>query len=226
MTSLLAFFIILTSLAKDQTGVDLYEGTGSFVRALDTFGLPGVFPKDRSKRLFQGTNYNPQYAAGGGQDKLPNDESAEQDSDNPNQRTLDQELESFERLILELEHRFDVQSLPKTKGQVAFDLFDPLDARRPRLPPGAGQIIAQLVPTLKTGLHRVEIVVWATTPKRTAWQRAVEQSAVLRDEMISLARLTADEQSRLTAMGCTWPVSDAQRPSLTIRVSKIDPLAR
>src|SRR5581483_8996155 len=42
-TILLAMFIVLSTLGKDQTGVNLYNGTGSFRKALDSFGLPGFF---------------------------------------------------------------------------------------------------------------------------------------------------------------------------------------
>jgi flagellar motor protein MotB len=34
MTAQLAFFIVLNSLAQDQTGANLHAGTGSFVRSL------------------------------------------------------------------------------------------------------------------------------------------------------------------------------------------------
>ena len=41
MTALLAFFIVLNSLAKEQTGANMYSGTGSFVSAFSNSGLPG-----------------------------------------------------------------------------------------------------------------------------------------------------------------------------------------
>ena len=48
MTALLAFFIVLNSFAKDQTGANMHSGTGSFVNAMSTSGLPGHYPGDRS----------------------------------------------------------------------------------------------------------------------------------------------------------------------------------
>src|SRR2546426_8636565 len=42
-TILLAMFIVLSTLGKDQTGVNLQRGTGSFTNALRSFGLPGLF---------------------------------------------------------------------------------------------------------------------------------------------------------------------------------------
>ncbi|MEZ6064742.1 MAG: flagellar motor protein MotB [Planctomycetaceae bacterium] len=43
MTALLAFFIVLNSLAEEQTGAKLHRGTGSFVQALNNMGMPGFF---------------------------------------------------------------------------------------------------------------------------------------------------------------------------------------
>src|ERR1700674_1695735 len=43
-TTLLAMFIVLSTMGKDQTGISLYNGTGSFVHAEQSFGLPGLFP--------------------------------------------------------------------------------------------------------------------------------------------------------------------------------------
>jgi hypothetical protein len=222
MTSLLAFFIILTSLAQDQTGVDLYVGTGSFVQALDSYGLPGVFPRDRSKLDHQADTCTPQYAVGGDDVKKPNDEQSESDPNKPPRRVLDRELESFERMIFELERRYDVNALPKMQGRVEFDVFEPLNSKSPRLPQGARQILAQVVPLLKIGLHEVEIIVWATTPRRTAWQRAVRESALLRGEAIAMAQLPDAEQHRLKASGRAWPVPDARRPVMTVVVTRID----
>ena len=53
MTALLAFFIVMNSLAEEQTGAKLYSGTGSFIRAVRTMGMPGMFPSDKSSRMEQ-----------------------------------------------------------------------------------------------------------------------------------------------------------------------------
>ena len=43
-TILLAMFIVLSTFSKDQTGISLYHGTGSFQKAMKSFGLPGLMP--------------------------------------------------------------------------------------------------------------------------------------------------------------------------------------
>ena len=49
MTALLAFFIVINSLAREQTGANLYTGTGSFVNAMNASGLPGRFETKGSR---------------------------------------------------------------------------------------------------------------------------------------------------------------------------------
>ena len=68
MTALLAFFIVLNSLSEDQSGGDLNTGTGSFVQALDGFGLPSHFQGNRSAQAFQGDERSPQYLIPGEED--------------------------------------------------------------------------------------------------------------------------------------------------------------
>jgi len=45
-TNLLTFFILLLSLAETQDAGLLAAGTGSFIHALDTLGLPGILPSN------------------------------------------------------------------------------------------------------------------------------------------------------------------------------------
>ena len=51
MTALLAFFIVINSLAQEQTGANLYSGTGSFVSAIGAIGFAGAAPSDRSQYI-------------------------------------------------------------------------------------------------------------------------------------------------------------------------------
>ena len=51
MTALLAFFIVLNAFAKEQTGANMYAGTGSFMSAKRTIALSGGEPGDRSRLL-------------------------------------------------------------------------------------------------------------------------------------------------------------------------------
>jgi len=47
MTLLLTFFILLVAFAQEQRAELVAAGTGSFVHALDTLGLPGILPGGR-----------------------------------------------------------------------------------------------------------------------------------------------------------------------------------
>jgi hypothetical protein len=58
MTALLAFFIILNTLAEEQTGANLHAGTGSFMDTVDKFGLAG---KGQQRSVGSGVS-----ASGGG----------------------------------------------------------------------------------------------------------------------------------------------------------------
>ena len=62
MTALLAFFIVLNSFAKDQTGANMHSGTGSFVNAVSSIGLPGVSPGNRSHLVVEKKAAAPIYA--------------------------------------------------------------------------------------------------------------------------------------------------------------------
>ena len=49
MTALLAFFIVLNSLAEEQSGANLYAGSGSFVQTTASFRAPGSATGDTQK---------------------------------------------------------------------------------------------------------------------------------------------------------------------------------
>ena len=57
MTAMLAFFIVLNTLAKEQTGADLHTGTGSFIAAVNSMGLPGMMTSSSSKHILQKKRY-------------------------------------------------------------------------------------------------------------------------------------------------------------------------
>ena len=69
MTALLAFFIVLNSLAKEQTGANMHSGTGSFVNAFSSTGLPGHLSGSRSSDVIQQEAQKPIYAIAKNMDK-------------------------------------------------------------------------------------------------------------------------------------------------------------
>ena len=60
MTLLLTFFILLVSMAKEQRCGLMSAGTGSFVRALDSLGLPGILPGATNPTI--GEHLHPNFA--------------------------------------------------------------------------------------------------------------------------------------------------------------------
>lgn len=53
MTLLLTFFIMLCTMAREQSAGLVSAGTGSFVAAINAFGLPGMMPSGKNPLTFQ-----------------------------------------------------------------------------------------------------------------------------------------------------------------------------
>ena len=70
MTALLAFFIVLNSFSKEQTGANMYSGTGSFRNAIAAIGVSGGELGDKSKLVIPKEAPSPIYA-------VPNDKGRE-----------------------------------------------------------------------------------------------------------------------------------------------------
>lgn len=89
MTLLLAFFIILQAFSSVKGDGLFYAGKGSFVRALETFGLGGVW--DRGGGDLTGGMPRPHYLVPDGSDEPPR------------QRRIDQEREEARRALLTMQ---------------------------------------------------------------------------------------------------------------------------
>lgn len=222
MTALLAFFIVLNSLAEEQTGANLHAGTGSFVRALNGLGMPSVFSTERSTNATQLKEASPLYPVedvDGKKDGLgihgPDEENGG--------RVIDREKEEYLRFINELTYRYQSQGSFKTKAQVAFDIFEHLEGVSPVLPQGAREILAEILPRLRHANIRLQVVVWAATPSSTAWQRSARQAAAIRGQIVKMARLSPADKKRVTSMSKTWNFSDEKRPTATFVLIKSDP---
>ena len=222
MTALLAFFIVLNSLAEDQSGANLYEGTGSFVRALSSFGLPGRFFGEHSARPFQMTETNPQYLAPADRPlkEVEIDPSGPDDVEQQ-ERVIDYELEAYQRFLHELDRLHETSLEPDVLGEIAFDRMNAIPAQAPRLDEGFRQMLGPIVPLLRQRNYHVELIVWATTPNPTAWSRAAVASDELRQEVIRYLQLPADQHERITAVGRPWISSTEKRPTASIIVRRI-----
>lgn len=102
MTLLLAFFIILQAFATVQEEGLFYAGRGSFVRALKTFGLGGLW-EPRKGGVTQGPP-GARYRSTEGQEARPR------------QRRIDPEAEEAQRALEALEEQFDVRRPPRASG--------------------------------------------------------------------------------------------------------------
>jgi flagellar motor protein MotB len=226
MTALLAFFIVLNSLAEEQSGANLYEGTGSFVRVLNSFGLPGLFFGNRSERPYQMQETNPHYLAPSERqmpdvEKNPNGPDAVDDQ----QRVIDYEFEAYQRFLHELDRLHTIHLEPDVTGEVAFDRLNPLSSSAPWLDAGFRDMLAPIAPLLQQQQYAVELVVWATTPHPNAWSRAAARAEELRAEIIHYLSLSPEQAVRLTAVGRPWISSTDKRPSASVVVRRLRPPA-
>ncbi len=207
MTALLAFFIVLNSLAKEQTGANLYAGTGSFVRAVNSFGFPGKLSTEHSKHAVQFEAPAPLYMVDADEDEKAN-----------TLRILDREKEEFQRLLNELDRFYEVKSMPPTRAAVVFDVFQKLEPAPRPLSTNARRMLNRVRPMLSRPGYEVQLVVWAPTPSRTAWIRAFNQAGQLHAQYVREAGLTAEQVARLKPVARPWLFSDAKRPVVSLVV--------
>ena len=207
MTALLAFFIVLNSLAKEQTGANLHAGTGSFVSAVSSMGLPGTLSTDNSRNAIQFDEPSPFYTI----------ESAEGEEGNE-LRIIDREKEEFQRMLNELERFYKVDNLPSTRAAVVFDVFQKLAEAPNPLSTNARRMLNRTRPMLSRPAYEIELVVWATTPSQTAWLRAFEQAKQLKAQFASEAGLTDDQSSRIRPVARSWSFSNEKRPVMSVVV--------
>lgn len=221
MTALLAFFIVLNSLAEEQTGANLYSGTGSFIDALQSVGLDGVFPKKATDMPFQLKEISPLYLVPSDNLDDAGKTSTGPDEEDSASRIVDREKDDYQRFLIELNRVAQVKTQLVSEDDVTFDIFNRLQRTAPWLPEESHSALTHVLPLLRRGSYRVEIIVWATTPSPTAWKRAVMQSHDIEQHLVKMARLSDRQRSRLSAFGKPWRFRDLKRPVMSIVVTKI-----
>lgn len=219
MTALLAFFIVLNSLAQEQTGANLHAGTGSFIRAFKGKGGAGSPGNQTVSQSFQMPEPGPRYVI------PPEGEASTEmptgiDDTDQFERVINRQEEDFQRFIQEIKRLHKANQLPDITGQVTFDVFGALPVDPPYLKPELKQIVLDSAPMFRRQGHSVQITVWAAMPSINAWKRSVQQANGLRKEIRELLGPNARSYS-IEATGQPWISGSEKRPGASLVISRL-----
>ncbi len=216
MTALLAFFIVLNSLATEQTGAKMHAGTGSFVRAFSKSGSPGEFGGNRSRQVISQQYQKPIYA-------LPSnaDSSKHVGPDDTDEREAiqDREKEQFQKFLTEVETAFGLRTGEVVKDQTAFDSFEPVKMPDGEFSRHGLELISQALAKLRDPKARVEVILWAEMPSGSELQRKLELADDFREHVEQVFWLKAEDKRRINFRAKPWLFSDAKRPKLSVVVA-------
>ena len=224
MTALLAFFIVLNSLAEEQSGANLHAGTGSFMKSVDKFGLAGKVNSDLSAQAFQQNAISPKYIVPDPEDRPPEKGSRGPDDEDDAARIVDRAKDEYQRFLQQLRQVNNLNQERDVEGEVSFDIM----AKFP--PKEAGTMINEELRAALTGIgpmlrrddYSVEITVWATTPSESAWTRAVAQATQIETEAAELLRLAPNQRPRISSVGRPWISSTVKRPVVSVTLRRLE----
>ena len=225
MTALLAFFIVMNSLSKEQTGANLYSGTGSFVSAVDAIGFAGTSPGDRSRHVSRKKAPMPLYALSENLEKNPDaDGEVGPDDENDNERKMDRDKENFQRFLTEMEHQFGLDQKETIANQVVFDSFESLKKKNDSdvLSDHAIELAAEVMPLLRDRKKSVEVIVWATMPSPTIINKTLTKTQLIKKEIQSKFQLSLSSNDQIRYSVKPWLFSDAKRPVISFVVGQLD----
>jgi flagellar motor protein MotB len=220
MTALLAFFIVLNSLATEQTGANMYAGTGSFVNAFSKSGMAGGMPGNRSRDMIQQNHQSPIYALPENIDKNPGKDKKGPDDTDRQDRVINREKESFQKFLKKIEEKFGVEEKKPIADQVVLDSFERLGRGERFLSEHAVNLASELIPKLRQPESQLEIILWTPMPSRSEIERQLEKSYKVRAEIESMFWLKPDMEDRLRYTVKPWLFSDARRPVMSFVMSK------
>lgn len=212
-TILLAMFIVLSTLGKDQTGVSFQNARDSLDDSRRSFGLSGMFSTSSTPIPLEGPT--PHYAY-----DRPTDQADKSPDGLPPRRVLDGDEEHLRRFVQEIQRQFPCERQPRPSGQVIVDLYEPLGREAPYLTAKHNDVLLQVVSLLERPNYRMELVVWASSPAATAWKRAVDQATLVRQEFADSADLGEAARGRLLSSGQPWRYRDVRRPVLSLLLTK------
>ena len=208
-TILLALFIVLSALSRDQTGITFQRATGSLADAREAFGLPGLFSTTSQPIPFEGPT--PRYAYATGDDAS---------GDAQPERILDGDEENLKRFVEEIRRQFPCERRPAGAGRVIVDLYEPLAKKAPYLAASHTEAIHQVLPMLERAKYRLQLVVWAPTPAPAVWARAVDHAALVLAEFAKGAGLEDSTLRRISPEGQPWRYRDIRRPALSLVLTR------
>ena len=218
MTALLAFFIVLNSLASEQTGVNMYSGTGSFIRATDELGVPGIFKEKLSRNALQLQQPTPQYIVPA--EGEPNFHGHGPDESDDTTLIRDWDVENFERAINELTRFHRSTSSRQSTREISLERLAPLAADNDLLDRGMRELLHELAPCLKQPGCELEFIVWTPTPAKSAWERSTRTASHLRQQSVQYLQLDTSSARQVTSSSKPWMYSNVQRPAMSVIVRK------
>lgn len=221
MTALLAFFIVLNSLAQEQTGAKLHAGTGSFIRAFQGKGGAGSPGNKTVSQAFQMPKASAVYVIPD-EGEASTDIPTGTDDTEESERIINRQEEEFQRFIQEVSRRHDMEKLPDLTGDVNFDVFGVMPLEPPFMSEELKQIALDSAPMFRRPGHTIRLTVWARMPSQKAWMRAVRQAEALRQEIRELLGPAADRYA-IEATGQPWISETAKRPAVSLVISREGP---
>lgn len=221
MTALLAFFIVLNSLAKEQTGANLYTGTGSFVTSLRSAGLPGKHGGKSSEQPFQKEEAGPLYIVNDGEAKEDAKPGTGPDKEKNALRVIDRERDQLRRFLIEIGEFSKVNALPKSNGKVVFDFFEKIEKTSPLVSENATEVFRQAMTRATSANYRIDVIVWANNPGITAWKKATVLAKDVKEDLVDRLGVPSRLKAVVTATGKPWFFSDEKRPRFSISVQKL-----
>ncbi len=217
MTAMLAFFIVLNTLAKEQTGADLHTGTGSFIAAISSMGLPGTMTSSSSKHVLQMKDASPKYIVR--DEKMKEELHGDGPDEKSNQmKILDREKDNLQRSIVEWEQHFEIEMESEESSAVTIDLFQPLGKGENILPKDAKKVLVESLALLSRPGYRLEIDVWAPTPSKTAIARMTKSTTEIKQALRSQFPMLFSNGDNIRCRVKLWPLSDEKRPVMSITI--------
>ena len=221
MTALLAFFIVLNSLAVEQTGARMYAGTGSFRNAVGIEGTAGLFEDGTSSFAVQMKAPGPIYIVADDSDESDH-QATGPDEDGDVEMIKNREDDEFHRFLLEMERLCDAGAEQSISGEVAFDQITRLRQNEQVLNQSTREQLVNFLPNLRRKNYELEIRVWATSPAPSAWSRAARQAGQVRTEVQALLRLEEKMMDRVITSASPWHSSTLKRPAVSFIIRRLD----